>query len=66
MITAAATAAPDAVDTGRRASRPSYHPLGNSGPQTVQEGTDAIVEPAQVAPDGPTGGFFDRSGAVPW
>ncbi len=26
----------------------------------------AIVELATVAPDGPTGGFFDRTGPVPW
>jgi NAD(P)-dependent dehydrogenase (short-subunit alcohol dehydrogenase family) len=39
---------------------------GRRGTQTVQEGTDAIVELARVAPDGPTGGFFDRSGPVPW
>ena len=39
---------------------------GNSGTQTVEEGTDAIVELAGVAADGPTGGFFDRSGPVPW
>lgn len=39
---------------------------GNSGPQTVTEGTDAIVAMAQVAPDGPTGTFVDRDGAVGW
>jgi NAD(P)-dependent dehydrogenase (short-subunit alcohol dehydrogenase family) len=39
---------------------------GNSGFQTVEEGSDAIVALATVAPDGPTGGFFDRSGPVPW
>jgi NAD(P)-dependent dehydrogenase (short-subunit alcohol dehydrogenase family) len=38
----------------------------NSGFQTVEEGSDAIVALATVAPDGPTGGFFDRSGPVPW
>ncbi len=37
-----------------------------SGFQTVEEGTDAILTLATVAPDGPTGGFFDRSGPVPW
>lgn len=52
----------NAVDPGYTATDLN----GNSGPQTVQEGTDAIVELAQVAPDGPTGGFFDRSGTVPW
>ena len=39
---------------------------GNSGSQTVQEGTDAIVAMAQVGADGPTGTFTDRSGTVPW
>jgi NAD(P)-dependent dehydrogenase (short-subunit alcohol dehydrogenase family) len=39
---------------------------GNSGPQTVQEGTDAIVRMAQIGPDGPTGRFVDAQGEVPW
>jgi NAD(P)-dependent dehydrogenase (short-subunit alcohol dehydrogenase family) len=39
---------------------------GHSGPQTVTEGTDAIVALAQLGPDGPTGTFQDRFGAVPW
>jgi NAD(P)-dependent dehydrogenase (short-subunit alcohol dehydrogenase family) len=38
----------------------------NSGHQTVTEGTDAIVRLASIGPDGPTGGFFDRFGTVPW
>ena len=38
----------------------------NSGTQTVIEGTDAIVRLASIGPDGPTGGFFDRDGVVPW
>jgi len=39
---------------------------GNSGHQTVTEGTDAIVALATIGPDGPTGTFHDRSGVVPW
>jgi NAD(P)-dependent dehydrogenase (short-subunit alcohol dehydrogenase family) len=39
---------------------------GHSGPQTVTEGTDAIVAAAQLGPDGPTGTFTDRHGAVAW
>jgi len=39
---------------------------GHSGPQTVTEGTDAIVAMATIGPDGPTGMFVDRHGAVPW
>ena len=39
---------------------------GHNGHQTLAEGSDAIVALATVAPDGPTGGFFDRAGPVPW
>jgi NAD(P)-dependent dehydrogenase (short-subunit alcohol dehydrogenase family) len=39
---------------------------GNSGPQTIEEGTDAIVTAAQLGPNGPTGAFIDRDGSVPW
>ncbi|MDH6566908.1 NAD(P)-dependent dehydrogenase (short-subunit alcohol dehydrogenase family) [Streptomyces sp. SAI-117] len=39
---------------------------GHSAPQTVTEGTDAIVELATLGPDGPTGVFRDRHGAVAW
>lgn len=39
---------------------------GHSGPQTVTEGTDAIVELATIGADGPTGTFRDRYGAMAW
>ncbi|MGC0336881.1 SDR family NAD(P)-dependent oxidoreductase [Streptomyces sp. SLBN-8D4] len=39
---------------------------GHSGPQTVTEGTDAIVALATIGPDGPTGTFRDRHGDVAW
>ncbi|MEV4639090.1 SDR family oxidoreductase [Actinoplanes sp. NPDC049548] len=39
---------------------------GHQGTQTVAEGAEIIVRMAQTAPDGPTGGFFDRHGVVPW
>ena len=39
---------------------------GNSGPQTVEEGSEAILRLAQLPEDGPTGGYFDRHGVVPW
>ncbi|MEU9077049.1 SDR family NAD(P)-dependent oxidoreductase [Kitasatospora sp. NPDC004745] len=39
---------------------------GHSGPQTVTEGTDAIVELATLGTDGPTGTFRDRHGAMAW
>jgi NAD(P)-dependent dehydrogenase (short-subunit alcohol dehydrogenase family) len=38
----------------------------NRGTQTVAEGTDAIVQMATIAPDGPTGTFVSRDGPVPW
>ena len=52
----------NAVDPGYTATDLN----GNRGLQTVQEGTDAIVALATAAADGPTGGFFDRTGPVPW
>jgi NAD(P)-dependent dehydrogenase (short-subunit alcohol dehydrogenase family) len=36
------------------------------GTQTATEGTDAMFQMATIGPDGPTGGFFDRFGTVPW
>jgi NAD(P)-dependent dehydrogenase (short-subunit alcohol dehydrogenase family) len=39
---------------------------GHSGPQTVTEGTDAIVAMASIGADGPTGTFSDRHGTVGW
>jgi NAD(P)-dependent dehydrogenase (short-subunit alcohol dehydrogenase family) len=39
---------------------------GRTGTQTVEEGAEIIVRMAQVAPDGPTGGYFDAEGRLPW
>ena len=39
---------------------------GNSGHQTVTEGTDAIVAMATIGSDGPTGTFSDRDGLIGW
>ena len=39
---------------------------GNSGHQSVTEGTDAIVAMATIASDGPTGTFTDRNGPIGW
>jgi NAD(P)-dependent dehydrogenase (short-subunit alcohol dehydrogenase family) len=39
---------------------------GNNGTQTVQQGTDAIVELATRDGRGPTGTFIDRSGVAPF
>jgi NAD(P)-dependent dehydrogenase (short-subunit alcohol dehydrogenase family) len=36
------------------------------GTQTVEDGAEAIVHYALIPDDGPTGGFFDRTGAEPW
>lgn len=52
----------NAVDPGYTATDLN----GHTGPQTVLEGTDAIVAMAKIGPDGPTGTFSDRHGTVPW
>ena len=44
--------------TGTRPERPPPH-------QTLMEGAEIIVRMAQIGPDGPTGGYFDRHGPVP-
>jgi NAD(P)-dependent dehydrogenase (short-subunit alcohol dehydrogenase family) len=52
----------NAVDPGYTATDLNDH----RGPRTVEQGAEVIVRLAQVAPDGPTGGFFDDDGTVPW
>ncbi|MER0484480.1 SDR family NAD(P)-dependent oxidoreductase [Streptomyces sp. Edi2] len=39
---------------------------GHTGIQSVEEGAEIIVRMAQVGPDGPTGGYFDAAGPLPW
>ncbi len=39
---------------------------GFAGRQTVEQGARIIVRMAQIAPDGPTGGYFDADGPLPW
>ncbi len=39
---------------------------GHAGTQTVEEGAEIIVRMAQAGPDGPTGGYFDAAGPLPW
>ncbi|GAA2142043.1 SDR family NAD(P)-dependent oxidoreductase [Actinomadura napierensis] len=39
---------------------------GRTGTQTVEEGVEVIVRMARVEPDGPTGGYFDAEGRLPW
>jgi NAD(P)-dependent dehydrogenase (short-subunit alcohol dehydrogenase family) len=50
------------VDPGYTATDLNHH----SGPQTIEQGTDAIVRLATVGKDGPTGAFYDAAGIVPW
>jgi NAD(P)-dependent dehydrogenase (short-subunit alcohol dehydrogenase family) len=38
----------------------------NRGPRTVQQGATAAVRLATLPPDGPTGGYFDENGPLPW
>jgi NAD(P)-dependent dehydrogenase (short-subunit alcohol dehydrogenase family) len=52
----------NSVDPGFTATDFNQH----RGTQTVEEGAEAIVRYALVAPDGPTGGFFDRNGVEAW
>ncbi|MTE16287.1 SDR family NAD(P)-dependent oxidoreductase [Nocardia aurantiaca] len=37
-----------------------------SGHQTVAEAAEIIVRMAQIGADGPTGGYFDINGTLPW
>ncbi|MBE8517424.1 SDR family NAD(P)-dependent oxidoreductase [Amycolatopsis sp. H6(2020)] len=52
----------NAVDPGFTATDLNHH----AGTQTVEEGAEVIVRMAQLGPDGPTGGFFDANGPIPW
>ncbi len=52
----------NSVDPGFTATDFNQH----RGTQSVEEGAEAIVSYALAAPDGPTGGFFDRSGPEAW
>lgn len=52
----------NAVDPGYTATDLN----GRSGTKTVEEGARVVVAMAQVDDDGPTGGFFDDAGPVPW
>ncbi len=58
-------------DTGIKvnAADPGYTATdlnGHSGPQTVEEGAEETIRLALLPDDGPTGGYFDRHGVVPW
>ena len=52
----------NAVDPGFTATDLNHH----AGTQTVEEGAEILVRMAQIGPDGPTGGFFDARGPIPW
>lgn len=39
---------------------------GNTGTQTVEQGAAVIVRLAQIGADGPTAGYFNADGVVPW
>lgn len=39
---------------------------GHRGYRTVEQGASIVVKLATLANDGPTGGFFDENGVVPW
>ncbi|MEU4158035.1 SDR family NAD(P)-dependent oxidoreductase [Actinoplanes sp. NPDC026670] len=52
----------NAVDPGYTATDLN----GHSGPQTVTEGTDAIVTCATEEPGAGTGRYLDRFGPLPW
>lgn len=52
----------NSVDPGYTATDLNAH----TGPKTVAEGARVIVALATDGPDGPTGGFFDDRGALPW
>jgi NAD(P)-dependent dehydrogenase (short-subunit alcohol dehydrogenase family) len=38
----------------------------NTGHQTVEQGAEIIVRMAQLGADGPTGGYYDAGGTLPW
>lgn len=52
----------NAVEPGYTATDLNAH----SGHQSVEEGAEIIVRMAQLGPDGPTGGYFDAKGTLPW
>ena len=52
----------NAADPGHVATDINQH----SGPRTVQQGATIAVRLATLPNDGPTGGYFDENGVVPW
>jgi NAD(P)-dependent dehydrogenase (short-subunit alcohol dehydrogenase family) len=39
---------------------------GNSGPRSAAQGAVAAIEYATIGADGPTGGYFNDEGRIPW
>jgi NAD(P)-dependent dehydrogenase (short-subunit alcohol dehydrogenase family) len=39
---------------------------GNSGPRTAAQGAVAAIQYATIGDDGPTGGYFNDEGRIPW
>ncbi|MGW1467236.1 SDR family NAD(P)-dependent oxidoreductase [Streptomyces sp. NPDC002308] len=52
----------NAVEPGYTATDLNRH----AGLQTVEQGAEIIVRMAQQGTDGPTGGYFDVAGPLPW
>ncbi|MFE2996133.1 SDR family NAD(P)-dependent oxidoreductase [Nocardia sp. NPDC059246] len=52
----------NAVEPGYTATDLNAH----AGRQTVEEGAEIIVRMARIPQNGPTGGYFDASGTLPW
>lgn len=57
------------ANKGLNAVEPGYTSTDlnrHEGTQTVEQGAEIIVRMAQPGPDGPTGGYFDAEGPLPW
>jgi NAD(P)-dependent dehydrogenase (short-subunit alcohol dehydrogenase family) len=52
----------NAVEPGYTATDLNEH----QGAQTVEQGAEIIVRMARLGPDGPTGGYVDAAGSLPW
>jgi NAD(P)-dependent dehydrogenase (short-subunit alcohol dehydrogenase family) len=50
------------VDPGFTDTDLNHH----AGTQTIEQGAEIIVRMAQIGPDGPTSGFFETKGPIPW